>query len=82
MILESLINICVSFVMGLLELITISGIDILLDAVAALSEFCVYGSYIVGADMLLVFGGLVLTWSVAKLSVGVGIRLWELLPFT
>lgn len=82
MLLEALIEICVSFIIGLFDFVSLSGISLLVDAAGVLSNFCVYGSYIVGADLLFVFGGLVLTWTLAKLSVGVGIRLWELLPFT
>ena len=82
MILEVLINICFGIIMGLFDLIEFSGVPLLSETASVLSEFCVYGSYVVGADLLLIFGGLVVTWTAAKLSVGVGIRLWELLPFT
>ena len=82
MILEILIFLFSGIFLSFLELVEISGINILISAVAALSEFFVYGSYIVGADMLLVFTGIVFAWACAKLSVGVGIRLWELFPFT
>lgn len=82
MIIEGLINICVGIIIGFFELIEISGIPMLSDAAYVLVDFCIYGSYVVGGDMLLAFGGLVVAWSAAKLSVGIGIRLWELLPLT
>ena len=80
MILEGLINIFVGFLLGLLD--GLSLLSLPLDLISLLSEFCSYGSYIVGSDLLMLFASLVFTWTAAKLSVGIGIRLWELLPFT
>lgn len=80
MILEGLINIFVSFLLGLLDSLSILSLP--LDMITVLHEFCVYGSYIVGSDLLMLFASLVFTWTTAKLTVGIGIRLWELLPLT
>ena len=79
MILETLINVFVGFLLGLLD-----GIEIVsfpLDIVKMLAEFCVYGSYVVGGDLLLLFASTVFTWTAAKFLVGIGIKVWELLPF-
>lgn len=82
MIVEALITLCVAVLSGLFSLIEVSGLSLLVDAVGALTTFAVFGSYVVGSDLLLVFGGMVAAWAAAKISVGIGIRLWELLPFT
>lgn len=80
MILEGLINMFVSFLLALLD--TLSILTLPLDMITVLHEFCVYGSYVVGSDLLMLFASLVFMWTTAKLAVGIGIRLWELLPFT
>ena len=80
MILETLISLFSNFIQGLLDMVSI--VSLPLDAIEVLHQVCVYGSYIVGSDLLMLFGSLVFTWTTAKLSVGVGIRLWELLPLT
>ena len=80
MILETLITLFSNFIQGLLDMVSI--VSLPLDAIEVLHQVCVYGSYIVGSDLLMLFGSLIFTWTSAKLSVGVGIRLWELLPLT
>lgn len=80
MILEMLISFFCDFILGLLEMLDI--ISLPLDAIEVLHEFFVYGSYIVGHDILIIFGSLVFGWTIAKLTVGIGIRVWEMLPFT
>lgn len=80
MILEALIRVFVRFLLGLLD--TISFLNLPFDMVTALSEFCLYGGYVVGYDFLTLFAATVFGWTAAKFLVGIGIRLWELLPFT
>lgn len=80
MILEALITLFSNFILGLLDMVSL--VSLPLDAIEVLHQFCLYGSYIVGSDLLMLFGSLIFTWTTAKLSVGVGIRLWELLPLT
>lgn len=80
MIFEALITLFCDFLLGLLDLLSVLSLP--LDAIEVLQTFAVYGSYIVGSDLLILFGSVVFSWTVAKLSVGVGIRLWELLPLT
>lgn len=80
MILEALITLFCNFLLGLLDLISVLSLP--LDAIGVLQTFAVYGSYIVGSDLLMLFASVVFSWTVAKLSVGIGVRIWELLPFT
>lgn len=80
MILEALISLFCSFILGLLDLISV--VSLPLDAITVLQQFCVYGSYVVGSDLLMLFASVVFTWTAAKLSVGLAIRVWEMLPLT
>lgn len=80
MILEALIDLFVNFLLALLD--TVNLVNIPSDVVATLHEFAVYGSYVVGSDLLVLFATMIFTWAAAKLSVGLAIRIWELLPLT
>lgn len=80
MMIEAIIDVFFGFLTGLLSVLQI--VELPFDAVGVLRTFTLYGSYIVGADIMLLFSSLVFMWTAAKLSVGIGIRLWELLPFT
>lgn len=75
------------FINGLIVMIeaAINGavvVGIPVDGIAQLAKVCSYGSYVVGADLLLVFASCVLTWMGIKLSVGIFLFVWRLLPFT
>ena len=52
------------------------------DVLDGLATFAGYGSWVVGADLLAVFGASVMFWWVFKGTVGVVVFLWRLLPFT
>lgn len=52
------------------------------DLINVLATVCVYGNWIVGADVLLLFAGCVATWFSIKVSAGVILFVWEELPFT
>jgi hypothetical protein len=80
MILEALITLFLNFLLALLD--TLNLVSAPVDIIVALREFAVYGSYIVGSDLLVLFGTMVFLWAIAKLSVGLAIRIWELLPLT
>lgn len=80
MILEALISLFSSFILGILDLLSV--VSLPLDAISVLQTFCVYGSYVVGSDLLMLFASVVFTWTAAKLSVGLALRIWEYLPLT
>ncbi len=52
------------------------------DIAGALSTFMAYGNYVVGGDLLLLFATSVTTWMTLKLTVGVVLFVWRLLPLT
>lgn len=47
-----------------------------------LSTILVYGTWIVGADILAIFVSMVVGWWAIKFVVGLVVFIWELLPLT
>ena len=80
MILETLINVFCVLLDGLLS--GLSFVQIPEQGIAVLATVTAYGSYVVGADLLLCFASVVTTWMIFKFSVGIGLFLWRLLPLT
>ncbi len=80
MILEAIINIFCGILGGLLD--TISFVQIPTQGIEVLATFTAYGTYVVGADLLLCFASVVFMWASLKLTVGVGLFIWRLLPLT
>lgn len=80
MILETLINIFCVMLDGLLS--GFKYIQIPKQGIEALATVTAYGSYVVGADLLLCFASVVATWMLMKITVGVGLFIWRLLPLT
>ena len=80
MILENLINVFCALLDGLLS--GMSFVKVPVDGIAVLATVTAYGSYVVGADLLLCFASVVTTWMLIKLTVGIGLFVWRLLPLT
>ena len=80
MILETIINIFCVMLDGLLSGFEL--VQIPKQGINALATVTAYGSYVVGADLLLCFASVVATWMLIKLVVGIGLFVWRLLPLT
>ncbi len=80
MIMETIINIFCGVFDTLLSGLQLVNIPV--QGINVLSTFTAYGSYVVGADLLLCFASVVVTWMLIKISVGIGLFLWRLLPLT
>lgn len=80
MIIESLVNFAVTLFSGLIS--GLNFISIPSDFVNVLATVCVYGNWIVGADVLLLFAGCIAAWFSIKISLGVVLFIWEELPLT
>lgn len=80
MILETIINIFCVMLDGLLSGFEL--VQIPKQGIEALATVTAYGSYVVGADLLLCFASVVATWMLMKITVGVGLFIWRLLPLT
>lgn len=80
MIVESLIQFAVSFFSILLS--GLNFLSIPTDLISVLGTVCSYGSWIVGADLLLLFAGCLVFWVGAKISWGTVVYIWNLFPFT
>lgn len=78
MIFQVLIDFAVSLISGLIS--GLSFFSIPLDFVNTLATVCVYGNWLVGADVLLLFAGCVSTWFGIKLSAGVVLFVYRLIP--
>lgn len=77
MIFQVLIDFAVSLISGL-----IGGLSffIPLDFVNTLATVCVYGNWLVGADVLLLFAGCVSCWFGIKISAGIVLFVYRLIP--
>lgn len=81
MIIESLLSFCVFFLKGLLSLVT-SPIKLPIEMFSVLGNITSFGSWIIGSDLLLMFVSCVVFWTGLKITVGLAIFIWELLPLT
>lgn len=80
MILESVITLFCSMLDGLLSAVSL--VQIPTQGITALTNVVGYGAYVVGSDFLLVFCGCVCAWMTLKLTIGISLFLWRLLPLT
>ena len=69
---------------GLLDgvFLTVNFVSIPVNGIQVLGTFVSYGASIIGADLLLLFCSTVMMWSTLKLSLGLILFMWRLLPFT
>lgn len=80
MIVEAMIDLFITLLTSIMNSVNIIGIP--LNGIQVLSTICAYGSYVVGADLLLTFAGCVAMWMILKLQLGLLLFIWRLLPFT
>lgn len=80
MIIEWLCDLACSVLMGLFN--TLEFISLPIDAISTLANIMCFGTWVVGSDIMLLFTASVTLWLGAKMSFGLALRLWELLPFT
>ena len=80
MILETIISVFCRMLDGLLSGLSLAQIPT--QGIQILSTLAGYGSYVVGADLLLCFASVVGTWAVIQMVVGIGLFVWRLLPLT
>ena len=65
--------------------VVFSGLEIIglpLEFINTLQTILVYGVWVVGADIMAIFVGLVVGWWGIKFLVGLFVWVWELLPLT
>lgn len=80
MIIESLINVAVTLFSGIISGLNFFSIPT--DLIDVLATVCVYGNWIVGADVLLLFSGCIASCFLIKMSFGLILFIWEELPLT
>lgn len=79
-----IIELIVEFLCNLLEvvLIPIQSITLPFNLISTLATITGFGSYIVGADLLIIISGCILFWSGIKIVVSFVLFVWDLLPLT
>lgn len=80
MIIETLINFACNIFSAVISGLNFFSIPT--DLIDVLATFCVYGNWIVGADVLLLFSGCIASWFMIKMSFGVILFFWDELPLT
>ena len=78
MIVESLLDLFMNMILGVLDTITMVPLPIALTDVLV-DIFC-YGSWVVGADFMTMFMSTVVFWFTARFAIGIIVFLWELIP--
>lgn len=79
-----IIELIVEFLCNLLEvvLVPLQAITLPFNLISTLATITGFGSYIVGADLLIIISGTILFWSGIKLVVSFVLFVWDLLPLT
>lgn len=80
MIIEGIISLVVEAVVLGLQGFKLVGLP--MSAIQTLGTLACYGSYVVGADLLLIFSGCVMGWATFKMTMGITLFVWRLLPLT
>ena len=80
MIIQGLVSMFVGILVKLLDFA--SFVSIPTDVITVLSTATVFGSYVVGSDIMVLFGTSITSWIAVKLSIGLALQVWKLLPFT
>lgn len=75
---ESLINWFFTTLTSAFSVLDFVGLD--MSIIVKLQEIVCYGIWVVGADLMIVFATVVVGWWYAKLSVGLLLWIYELLP--
>lgn len=80
MLIETLTDLFLFLVTKALEGIVVIGVP--LHWLEPLNEIFLYGIWVAGADTVALFASMIATWWMVKLTVGIIVWIWELLPFT
>ena len=80
MIVETIVDIFFNSLLGFFNGLELIGLPFQL--INTLSTILVYGVWIVGADIMALFISMVVSWWVIKLTIGLVLWIWELLPLT
>ena len=80
MIVMFFVNLIKGLLIGAISLL--SSITLPTQMISALSTITGYGAYVVGGDLLLIVSSAIGFWLTAKLTVGLILFVWRLMPFT
>lgn len=77
---EVLVDLFFGLFRGLFSAVEVIGLPY--QTLSALRTILVYGNWIVGVDILILFASIVVFWWVFKMSIGLIVWVWEHLPLT
>ena len=80
MIVEGLLTVALSCVFGLFSLMEVVKLPV--EIMGVLTTILQYGVWVVGADIMALVFATVTGWWTIKLTVGLAVFIWELLPLT
>lgn len=80
MIVEGLVELCTSVLFGLFS--TLEVVKLPVELLGVLSTILQYGVWVVGADVMAIVFASVFGWWSIKMTVGLVIFIWDLLPLT
>lgn len=77
-----IIEVLVDYFVSLLSLAIdgFNAVSIPVDLISSLSTFVGYGSFVVGADLLLIVCSNIVAWLTFKIFAGIILFVWRLLP--
>lgn len=80
MIVESLCSFAATVLKGLFSMLEVFSLP--LDLILVLTNLLQFGTWLVGADVLLLFTGSVMFWWSIRASFGIIVWIWRMLPLT
>ena len=80
MVTETIMQVCSDILISALN--GVSTLNLPTALIAILADYTAYGVWILGADLCLAVMSCVMFWIGVKLTLGVVIFIWRLLPFT
>lgn len=79
MVFQALINLCLGVLMGFFDLLNVFQLPF--EAINVLGEILVYGSWVVGVDMLILIFSSVFMWVGVRFSFNILLWVYEHIPF-
>lgn len=80
MIVMFFVGIVKNLIMGATSLF--SAVSLPTSMIGGLATITGYGAYVVGSDLLLIVASVITFWLSVKITVGIILFIWRLLPFT
>ena len=80
MIIQSVIDLCCSVFVSMMN--GLSSMPVPTDLMSAMGGLAVYGCWVLGTDLFLAVSACISYWFITKITAGLILFVWELLPLT